>query len=50
MGETLGPCRRCGKLMIQPHPTGLCRECREKSGLRAPPDNPDIPEPLRFEK
>ena len=50
MGETLGPCRRCGKLLLRPHPSGLCRECRRKNSIRTIPDIPDIPKPLKYDK
>lgn len=48
MGEVLGPCKRCGKMMLRPHPTGICIECRKLS-TRATPDIPDIPDPLKYE-
>ncbi|MFX0207522.1 MAG: hypothetical protein ACFFDT_16165 [Candidatus Hodarchaeota archaeon] len=47
MGEVLGPCKRCGKLMMRPHPTGICAECREKLSSRA---IPDIPDPLTYQE
>ncbi|MHA1330072.1 MAG: hypothetical protein ACTSR2_03240 [Candidatus Hodarchaeales archaeon] len=49
MGEILGPCKRCGKLMLRPHPSGLCAECRRKNLLRNRPDVPDVPEPLKYD-
>ncbi|MHA2247032.1 MAG: hypothetical protein ACXADY_18960 [Candidatus Hodarchaeales archaeon] len=33
MGEVLGPCKRCGKMMMRPHPSGICVECRRKVSL-----------------
>lgn len=50
MGEVLGPCKRCGKLMMRPHPSGICVECRRKLSLKATPDIPDIPEPLKYQE
>ena len=49
MGIVLGPCKRCGKMMQHPHPSGLCDECR-KNQSRIKPDIPDLPEPLRYKK
>ncbi len=50
MGEVLGPCKRCGKMLLRPHPSGLCSECRKTHSRSIIPDNPDIPEPLKYYK
>ncbi|MHA2227279.1 MAG: hypothetical protein ACXAC8_18835 [Candidatus Hodarchaeales archaeon] len=50
MGIVLGPCKKCGKMMLRPHPSGFCFECRRKASLRAIPDIPDIPDPLKFKE
>ncbi|MHA1941178.1 MAG: hypothetical protein ACW97P_05585 [Candidatus Hodarchaeales archaeon] len=31
MGTVLGPCKKCGRLMMRPHQTGICKECRQKT-------------------
>jgi hypothetical protein len=38
MGIVPGPCRACGKIMLNSHPTGLCIDCRKKSQSRLQPD------------
>ncbi len=48
MGEMLGPCKRCGKIMLRPHPSGICPECRRTHSRSIIPDNPDIPDPLKY--
>lgn len=45
--SVLGPCKKCGKYLMRPHPTGLCIECRRKSE-KMPPHVPDIPDPLKY--
>lgn len=49
MGEVLGPCKRCGKILLRPHPSGLCFECRKAKSKTFIPDNPDIPGPLKYD-
>ncbi|MFX0051123.1 MAG: hypothetical protein ACFFAJ_10395 [Candidatus Hodarchaeota archaeon] len=48
MGMLLGPCKKCGKMMMRPHPSGLCEMCRKKISSRVSPDIPDVPEPLKY--
>ncbi|MHA1168982.1 MAG: hypothetical protein ACTSRU_14230 [Candidatus Hodarchaeales archaeon] len=44
MGEIIGRCKRCGRLMRAPHPSGLCIECRK----RRDDDRGTYPGPLRM--
>jgi hypothetical protein len=48
MGTLIGPCKKCGRLMTRPHPTGICGDCRELLDKRQIND-PDLPEPIRYD-
>ena len=47
MGEVLGPCKKCGRLQMRPHPTGICAECRQL--LNPQQSDPDLPKPLKYD-
>ncbi|MHA2054214.1 MAG: hypothetical protein ACXACP_08305 [Candidatus Hodarchaeales archaeon] len=49
MGTVLGPCKKCGRLMMRPHQTGICKECRQKTTHISPNSDPDLPDPLKYE-
>ena len=49
MGAVLGPCKRCGKILLRRHPSGLCFECRKAKSKTFIPDNPDVPGPLKYD-
>jgi len=48
LGELLGPCKKCSRLLLRPHPSGICEECRKKDLKLLKPDTPDLPDPLKF--
>ena len=47
MGEVLGPCKKCGRLLMRPSSTGICAECRKL--LSGQQSDPDLPKPLKYE-
>ena len=47
MGTVLGPCKKCGRLMLRPHTTGICAECRKL--LSGQQSDPDLPKPLKYD-
>ncbi|MHA1994876.1 MAG: hypothetical protein ACW97Z_10065 [Candidatus Hodarchaeales archaeon] len=49
MGTVLGPCKKCGRLMTRHHTSGLCYECRQRFSDSRQINDPDLPEPLKYE-
>ncbi len=47
MGTVLGPCKKCGRLMLRPHTSGVCAECRQL--LSRQQSDPDLPKPLKYD-